>query len=104
MTDHANELRRHARKIPNPQGETPGVMLRAADEIERLRAKIEQMERQEPVAAQHRFRHPQKTMPNWSTWQPCAISNRPAWEIDWQGYEVEYRPLYALPGAKGESE
>lgn len=37
MTDHANELRRHARKIPYPQGETPGVMLRAADEIERLR-------------------------------------------------------------------
>ena len=73
-------------------------------ERDALRAKIEQMERQEPVAAQHRFRHPQKTMPNWSTWQPCAISNRPAWEIDWQGYEVEYRPLYALPGAKGESE
>ena len=74
----------------------------AKAEIDALRAKIEQMERQEPVAAQHRFRHPQKTMPNWSTWQPCAISNRPAWEIDWQGYEVEYRPLYALPGAKGE--
>ena len=50
MTDHANELRRHARKIPHPQGETPGVMLRAADEIECLRAKIEQMEKQEPVA------------------------------------------------------
>ena len=48
MTDHANELRRHARKIPHPQGETPGVMLRAADEIERLRAKIEQMEQQGP--------------------------------------------------------
>ena len=74
----------------------------AKAEIDALRAKIEQMERQEPVAAQHRFRHPQKTMPNWSTWQPCAISNRPAWEIDWQGYEVEYRKLYALPGAKGE--
>ena len=74
----------------------------ALKERDALRAKIEQMERQEPVAAQHRFRHPQKTMPNWSTWQPCAISNRPAWEIDWQGYEVEYRPLYALPGAKGE--
>ena len=74
----------------------------AKAEIDALRAKLEQMERQEPVAAQHRFRHPQKTMPNWSTWQPCAISNRPAWEIDWQGYEVEYRPLYALPGAKGE--
>lgn len=49
MIDHANELRHHARKIPHPQGETPGVMLRAADEIECLRAKIEQMERQEPI-------------------------------------------------------
>ena len=50
MTDHANELRRHARKIPHPQGETPGVMLRAADEIECLRTKIAEMEKQEPVA------------------------------------------------------
>ena len=40
MTDHANELRRHARKIPHPQGETPGVMLRAADEIDRLQSVI----------------------------------------------------------------
>ena len=38
--NHANELRRHARKIPHPQGETPGVMLRAADEIERLQGVI----------------------------------------------------------------
>ena len=45
MTDHANELRRHARKIPHPQGETLGVMLRAADEIECLRAKIAEMEK-----------------------------------------------------------
>ena len=50
MTDHANELRRHARKIPHPQGEMPGVMLRAADEIECLRTKIAEMEKQEPVA------------------------------------------------------
>ena len=43
MIDHANELRRHARKIPHPQGETPGAMLRAVDEIECVRAKIERM-------------------------------------------------------------
>ena len=86
MTDHANELRRHARKIPNPQGETPGVMLRAADEIERLRAKIERMEQQEPV-----------------------------WFIDERGEPKRYHKskadyckyggldlLYTLPGAKGE--
>lgn len=38
MTDHANELRRYARKIGHPAGDVPAVMLAAADEIERLRA------------------------------------------------------------------
>jgi len=75
MTDHANELRRHARKIPHPQGETPGVMLRAADEIECLRAKIEAMERQGPG-----FR--ERCTPS----APTGRSNR--------------FPLYALPGAQ----
>ena len=67
MTDHAHELRRYARKIAHPAGDVPAVMLAAADEIERLqsmiyarmmtsaerdalRAKIEAMEQQEPVA------------------------------------------------------
>ena len=50
----------------------------------------------EPVAAQHRFRHPQKGTPGWSAWQPCAVGNRPSWEIDSQGYEVEYRALCVL--------
>ncbi len=52
----------------------------------------------EPVAAQQRFRHPQKTSPDWSVWQPASISlDRPSWEIDSQGYEVEYRLLYDAP-------
>ena len=46
MTDHANELRRHARKIPHPQGETPGVMLLAADEIERLRSESSRLQKE----------------------------------------------------------
>ena len=71
MTDHAHELRRYARKIGHPAGDVPAVMLAAADEIERLRtesaglvddmnllrdnnttlrARIEAMEKQEPVA------------------------------------------------------
>lgn len=54
-------------------------------------------EHMEPVAAQHRFRHPQKSTPDWSVWQPCKVAQRPAWEIDSQGYEVEYRALYAAP-------
>lgn len=48
----------------------------------------------EPVAAQHRFRHPQKTMPDWSIWQICTPSDRPASTIDSVGYQVEYRALY----------
>ena len=59
---------------------------------------------QEPVAAQHRFRHPQKTMPDWSPWQPCKVANRPAWQIDSQGYEVEYRALYTSPQEQGEKQ
>ena len=87
MTDHANELRRHARKIPHPQGETPGVMLRAADELERLRAKIEQMERQEPVAwtTKLALRHGANAL----GFDACAGNL-------WGEKGV---PLYALPGA-----
>lgn len=38
MTDHANELRRHARKIGHPAGDVPAVMAAAADWIEHLQA------------------------------------------------------------------
>lgn len=38
MTDHAAELRRHARKIAHPAGDTPAVMIAAAEELDRLRA------------------------------------------------------------------
>ena len=40
MTDHAHELRRHARKIAHPAGDVPAVILAAADEIERLQSVI----------------------------------------------------------------
>ena len=40
MTDHAHELRRHARNIAHPAGDVPAVMLAAADEIERLQSVI----------------------------------------------------------------
>lgn len=89
MTDHANELRRHARKIPHPQGETPGVMQRAADEIERLRAKIEQMEQQEPV------RWFYVTNGEWD----CYSRERPPEDAYDAG---SLMALYALPGAKGD--
>ena len=44
MTDHAHELRRYARKIAHPAGDVPSVMLAAADEIERLAARLEAAE------------------------------------------------------------
>ena len=70
--------------------------------IEALRAALAEPTGKQPlqvesVAAQHRFRHPQKTMPDWSPWQLCEVRSRPAWEIDSQGYEVEYRNLYTAP-------
>ena len=46
MTDHANELRRYARKIAHPAGDVPSVMLAAADEIERLAAMLEAAEKE----------------------------------------------------------
>ncbi|MGL4264801.1 MAG: hypothetical protein ACRCTX_24535 [Afipia sp.] len=101
MTDHANELRRHARKIPHPQGETPGVMLRAADEIERLatkleaaekerdalRAKIETMEKQGPVA----------------TVRINAINGNPSVDfIPGHSYLHHNDKLYLAPGAQAQ--
>lgn len=85
MTDHAHELRRYARKIPHPQGETPGVMLRAADEIECLRAKIAEMERQEPVGE-------------------IVAFGESLHEVSWIKGKLPPlgAKLYALPGVKGE--
>ena len=61
-------------------------------ELARLRAG------QEPVAAQVRFRRPEKGLADWSVWQQTTIKpNMPAWSIDSAGYEVEYRLLYTAP-------
>lgn len=60
---------------------------------------------QEPVAARVRFRHPQKTMPDWSVWQQTKVKpNAPAWTIDGAGYEVEYQPLYAAPVSEAKAQ
>ena len=109
MTDHANELRRYSRKIGHPAGDVPSVMLAAADEIERLaarleaaektnkewlranapggwidnlRAKIEAAEQQEPVG--QFIQHPSNGL----------------WEQDGYGDNPDARPLYALPGTQ----
>ena len=44
MTDHANELRRHAKKIGNPAGDIPAVMHSAAAHIEDLVRRLREVE------------------------------------------------------------
>jgi hypothetical protein len=75
-----------------------GGFLKKQQAITALRAALA-APRPEPELAQHRFRHPRKGSPNWGEWHECSVRNRPAWEIDSQGYEVEYRPLYTAPPA-----
>ena len=51
MTDHANELRRYSRKIGHPAGDVPSVMRAAAEEIERLAARLKAAEKDVTTAA-----------------------------------------------------
>jgi len=44
MTDHAHELRRHARKIGRPSGDIPAVMHAAAEHIEKLERRLHGLE------------------------------------------------------------
>jgi len=94
MTDHANELRRYARKIGYPAGDVPSVMLAAADEIERLHGVIEAMEQQEPVAWLHESRRDSDVVTSAvkHVWGKVAVGSLAAYSI----------PLYLAPGAKGE--
>ena len=45
MTDHAHELRRHAKKIGHPAGDTPAVMHSAAAHIEDLVRRLREAEK-----------------------------------------------------------
>ena len=45
MTDHAHELRRHARKIGHPAGDIPAVMRDAAAHIEDLERRLREAEK-----------------------------------------------------------
>ena len=73
------------------------------EEVTKLRARIEAMEKQEPVAAQQRFQRQQEMMAVWLPWQTTELrKGRPARAVDVHGLNVEYRELYAIPGAKGE--
>ena len=93
-----------------PQGEPPGSTESAyqrgyLDGMAKGRrdAAMDAEEGQEPVTARHRFRNPQRGTPDWSVWQPCKVEKkRPVWEIDSQGFEVEYQALYTHPHPKRE--
>ena len=128
MTDHAHELRRYARKIAHPAGDVPAVMLAAADEIERMQAKIEAAEKE--VAHIKEVEFPRKARAVAAGWETkCArleqerdalrakieamerqvpvgkFVQHPSnglWEQDGYGDNPDARPLYALPGVKGE--
>ena len=77
-------------------------------ECEALRAKIEAMERQEPVKYEKRIKLRSKH--TWGAWWECdksayvkakaAGGHYPKFSDDLLDYEM--RPLYALPGAQGE--
>ena len=78
----------------------------AIEELKALRAKIEQMERQEPVKYEKRIKLRSKH--TWGAWWECdknayvkakaAGGHYPKFSDDLLDYEM--RPLYALPGAQ----
>lgn len=72
---------------------------RLAEEVERLRAKIEAMERQEPARlvtpTAYRWRYRGAVM-----WQYGELTEETVRRAKEHNHEVQ--PLYALPGAKGE--
>ena len=84
------------------------AMSKAADEIEYLRAKIEAMERQEPIKYERRIKR--RNEHTWGHWRECYKTDYtkakttgghyPRYSDDLFDYEM--RPIYALPGAKGE--
>ena len=124
MTDHANELRRYSRKIGHPAGDVPSVMLAAAEEIERLAARLEAAEKERDWHAERcedamnecaRLRNKVEQMEKQEPARlvtPTAYRWRYRGAIKWQYGELteetvrlakehnhEVQPLYALPGA-----
>ena len=79
-----------------------------ANERDALRAKIEAMERQEPIKYERRIKR--RNEHTWGHWRECYKTDYtkakttgghyPRYSDDLFDYEM--RPIYALPGAKGE--
>ena len=102
MTDHANELRRYARKIAHPAGDVPSVMLAAADEIERLAAKLKAAEKERDDVAQQLVQSEQgkrKISEECDTLRvKIAAMESALWAFD-NAWRTKLTPT---PGAKGE--
>ncbi len=110
MTDHANELRRYARKIAHPAGDVPSVMLAAADEIERLAARLEAAEKERdelrakvaglvPIGLLYVGGYYGEELQDWefeADQQACDRLNEAHFQRE------ATLNLYALPGVKGE--
>ena len=81
---------------------------RLEQERDALRAKIEAMERQEPIKYERRIKR--RNEHTWGHWRECYKTDYtkakttgghyPRYSDDLFDYEM--RPIYALPGAKGE--
>ena len=83
-------------------------MGRLCAQCDALRAKIEAMERQEPIKYERRIKR--RNEHTWGHWRECYKTDYtkakttgghyPRYSDDLFDYEM--RPIYALPGAKGE--
>ena len=117
-TETATILRRYSRKIGQPAGDVPSVMLAAAEEIEQLAAKLEAAEKEvESIRQEIAFRDDVVA----ALAAACDAlrakiaemeRQEPAWFIDERGEPKRYHKskadyckyggldlLYALPGA-----
>ena len=96
-------IKNHLEAAEKSDAESIAMYRKARDERDALRAKIEQMEKQEPVAWQARCR-PDWGDGTWSAWELCSENYakdtiRVSVLHNWI---YEARALYALPGVKGE--
>ena len=113
MTDHANELRRYSRKIGHPAGDVPSVMLAAAEEIERLAARLEAAEKSdaESIAMYRKARDERDAlrakiaeMEKQGPIGEIVAFGESLHEVSWIKGKLPLlgAKLYALPGAQGE--
>ena len=99
MTDHANELRRHANKVGRPAGDTPAVMHAAAAYIEDLERRLREADaRVAELEAERAEREKQDP----AAWLDASTYDRPGCMVwlqdDLKGMDTtNLAPLYVAP-------